>query len=199
MANEFVQSILDKLFGNKSSERDGNFVSGPLKRESKFSDAFEVWKSSSVSGEVLSKIGEAYSDVALNGRYRQDFHFYESPQANGFFINLKLGISEQSFPFLMDLFKERVLASGYTIYTSDRKYREVPTGMKRIDKHYLKPELGVEIETPINQRFGNVLLEYTAINEKPEYLKVMASVYSDRNYRKADTFEELMEVLLQEF
>lgn len=200
MASEFVQNIIDKVFGRPNSTSDDNFFSGPLERDAQFEKAFQFWKSSSVSSEVLEKIRSAYEDVAVNEKFRQDFHQYNSPQANGFFINMRLGISPESFPFLMDLFKERVLECGYSVYTSDRKYKESALGrMKSLDKHYLKPQLGVDIEVPINQRYGNVLLEYTAIDETPEYLKVMASVYSDRNYRKAGAFGELMEVLLREF
>lgn len=198
MASEFVQNIIDKVFGRPNSTSDDNFFSGPLERDAQFEKAFQFWKSSSASKEVLQKIRLAYSDVALNGKFRQDFHQYKSPQAKGFFINMRLGISPESFPFLMDLFKERVLECGYSVYTSDRKYKEVPTGMKSLDKHYLKPQLGVDIEVPINQRYGNVLLEYTAIDETPEYLKVMVSVYSDRNYRKAGAYEELLEILFRD-
>jgi len=198
MANEFVQNIIDKIFGKPSSTSDDNFISGPLQRDDQFEKAFQFWKSSSASSKALEKIRSAYADVAINDTFRQDFHQYKSPQANGFFINMKLGIPQESFPMLMDLFKERVLDVGYSLYTSDRKYKEVPTGMKRIDKHYLKPQIGIDIEPPIDQRFGNILLEYTAIDETPEYLKVMASVYSDRNYRKASAYEELMEILFRD-
>jgi hypothetical protein len=48
---------------------------------------------------------------------------------------------------------------------------------------------------PLEQKFGNIHVEFLTINDKPDYIKLMANVYSDRNYREAESFENLLVAL----
>ena len=53
------------------------------------------------------------------------------------------------------------------------------------------------MEPPIDQRYGNISLELILYNDKPHYLKLMASVYSDRLYSEPESFSDLVELLFE--
>jgi len=189
MAENFVQKIIDKLFGTKGESDTIRMLDGPLERSESFEKAFQEWSASSKAHEIISNISNIFWNVRRGTGFSPGLFVYSSPQANGFYFNSKLGISNLGFEFLLDGFRDRVLEMGYSLYTSDRKYVEVPAGIQRIDKHYLKPNSKSHPDGLFNQNYGNVLLELYSLNEEPQYLKCMVSIYSDRSFAEAQPFE----------
>ena len=98
----------------------------------------------------------------------------------------------------IDHFKKVVINEGYTLYTSDKKYQEKAQSVQVVERHYMKPSLSKDIKLPIDQKYGNVLVEFVAYNDEPAYLKVMATCYSDRNYTEALDFEMLARKLFSD-
>ena len=91
-----------------------------------------------------------------------------------------------------------MLELGYKISVADRKISEKNTCEETVEKWYLKP-LTEDLETGIaNQRYGNITVEKIEIDRKPNYIKFLASIYQDRLYTKALTFEELLENLFKQ-
>ena len=196
MAEKFVQKILDKLFGGKDEPDSLQMLDGVLERSDSFQNAFKHWSASSKAEDVISKISNIFWNVRRGIGFSPGLFVYTSPQANGFYFNSKLGISHRGFEFLLDEFRDRVLKMDYSVYTSDRKYVEVPAGIQRIDKHYLKPNPTPHPDGLFNQNYGNVLLELYSLNEKAQYLKCMVTVYSDRTFAEAEPFDTFAECLL---
>ena len=195
MAEKFVQKIIDKLFGNKDESESLHMLDGVLERSESFERAFKEWSASSQAEDVISNISNIFWNVRREIGFSPGLFVYTSPQANGFYFNTKLGISHIGFEFLLDTFRDRVLAMDYSLYTSDRKYVEVPAGIQRIDKHYLKPNPITRPDGLLNQNYGNVLLELYSLNEQAQYLKCMVTVYSDRTFAEAQPFEIFAECL----
>lgn len=196
MAEKFVQKILDKLFGNKDEPDSLQMLDGVLERSEAFEEAFKRWSASYKAEEVIGKISNIFWNVRRGIGFSPGLFVYTSPQANGFYFNSKLEISQRGFEFLLDEFRDRVLKMDYSLYTSDRKYVEVPAGIQRIDKHYLKPNSKTHSDGLFNQNYGNVLLELYSLNEEAQYLKCMVTVYSDRTFAEAKPFEIFAECLL---
>jgi len=190
--SSFSSRILKKLFGGKNDKEP--LVSGRLERSATFQAEYESWKDSSLLNSVLGDLQIAYNKSNAFDMYNPAFHVYHSQQANGFFFNTQMRFTKEVYSYLMEYFKETVLELGYSIYTSDRKLKDKETGVQQIDRHYLKPELTVT-EPPIDQKYGNVLIELFSLNEEIQYLKVMVSVYSDRSYSDPKPFLEFMEAL----
>lgn len=195
MAENFVQKILDKLFGNKDEADSLRLLDGVLERSESFENAFEQWSASSKADDIIGKISNIFWNVRREIGFSPGLFVYSSPQANGFYFNSKLEISHLGFEFLLDEFRDRVLKMDYSLYTSDRKYVEVPAGIQRIDKHYLKPNPKAHPDGLFNQNYGNVLLELYSLNEKAQYLKCMVTVYSDHTFAEARPFEIFAECL----
>ncbi len=193
MSDSYGQRLIKRLFGEGEPARvQTTLVAERLERSARFEQERKLWLYS----------GEAHKEIdILRNRYHSDLatpdlFLHRSPQANGFFFNPSIGIKASSFAFLLDYFRDICLETDYQLYNSKRTYEEVPTGVKRSERYYLKPNLDVGLTIPIDQKFGNIQLDLVIINEIPSYLKVMVSVYSDRNYRNAEPFEEFMEGLL---
>ncbi|MFT4770364.1 MAG: hypothetical protein ACJAZC_001854 [Cryomorphaceae bacterium] len=192
MAKEFVERILKKLFKEKedSPMEDLAPVVEKLSRGAKFLYDFQDWKESDRGVTVLSRLAGLNQD-STDGVESDLFHIHKTPQANGFFFDDRTGVEAGEFSFVLDHFKERALEEGYTVYTSEKRYQEKSDSVQVIERHYLKPTLDRSLKIPIDQRYGNILMEYVAYNDKPAYLKVMVSCYSDRNYSVALDFQEL--------
>jgi len=190
--SSFSSRILKKLFGGKNDKEP--LVSGKLVRSEEFLAEYRQWKESSVLHSVLGDLQIAYNKSNAFDMYNPAFHVYHSKQANGFFFNTQMRFTKEIYAYLMEYFKETVLDLGYTLYTSDRKLKDKESGVQQIDRHYLKPALS-DTEPPIDQKYGNVLIELFSLDEEIQYLKVMASVYSDRSYKDPKPFLEFMEAL----
>lgn len=195
LKNDFVKNILATLFGSNEAI---DALNGPLVRKDSFIKKYDLWKQNGVRDSLFSLIHSLFVEVRFENEFRPEFYIYTSPQANGFYFNDKFEIDPIEFEFLLDSFRETVLSMGYVNYTSDVKYSEKPAGIQRIDRHYLKPEIDRNAEKPLDQKFGNILLELYFLDDKPQYLKVMVSVYSDQNYREALGFEEFVNFLFSE-
>jgi len=190
--SSFSSRILKKLFGSKSDKEP--LVSGKLERSEDFLAEYNQWKETSILNSVLGDLQIAYNKSNAFGMYNPAFHVYHSQQANGFFFNTQMRFTKEIYSYLMEYFKESVLELGYSIYTSDRKLKDHENGVQQVDRHYLKPSL-TNTEPPIDQKYGNVLIELFTLDEEIQYLKVMVSVYSDRSYQDPKPFLEFMETL----
>ena len=83
---------------------------------------------------------------------------------------------------------------GYRLANSDRRFADQPDEVvKTTERHYLKPPLNTE--PPLDQRYGNVLIELVKENEEPRYLKVMVTTYHDRSYQPAQSFDAFLDAL----
>lgn len=197
MADNFVQNIYEKLFGRNVSEKSIEVLDGPLERSESYQQAFELWKASAKAEEILQSIANVFWNVRRDIAKSAGLFSYSSPQANGFYFNTKLGIAEPGFSFLLDAFRDSVIEMGYSLYTSDKKYVEVPAGIQRVDRHYLKPMNEAEHGDVYDQKYGNVLFELYSLNEEAQYLKCVVSIYSDRKFAEALPFEHFAEVLFK--
>ncbi|MCH2215314.1 MAG: hypothetical protein MK086_09105 [Flavobacteriales bacterium] len=192
MAKEFVERILKKLFGDRQ-EPDSEEMA-PIKekliRSEKFEYQMRDWSLGERGKDVLHSLNSEYQ-IALSSEGNNLVHLHRSPQANGFFFDKRIGAHAIEFKYLLDHFKKVVINEGYTLYTSDKKYQEKAQSVQVVERHYMKPSLSKDIKLPIDQKYGNVLVEFVAYNDEPAYLKVMATCYSDRNYTEALDFEML--------
>lgn len=196
MAKEFVDRILKKLFGNSEVSQIEELppIKEKLIRGDKFVHKFQEWRNSDRVGIVLSQLSSLYQE-SRNDSEVEILHIHKSPQANGFFFDERAGVKPEEFSYILDHFKMQALDSGYTLYSSEKKYQEKTDSVQVVERHYLKPALDRSLKLPIDQRYGNILLEYVSYNDKPAYLKVMASSYSDRNYSEVLDFQELVSKL----
>jgi len=196
MSADFFQQIYQKIFGKEEGASNQPFVSEAVVRNAAFLKKYEMWKSSVKFREALEFLNVHFAQAKLEGNIPEmGFFSYRSAQSNGFYFNQLSGIPNEHFVFLFDYFREKVLEQNYQLYTSDRKYDEKPKGIECVERHYLKPNLMRNQQVPVDQLYGNVLIEWYSYDGETAYLKLMANVYSDRNYTRPLDFDDLVEKL----
>lgn len=190
---EFLDNLFGKLFPEKKENRPVQ-VMELLRRSHKYQMAYATWKESPEAAQILKAIDRSYylKRNQIQGDY--NIHIFQSAAANGFALTYHPALSAQFFQFLLDFWRDRMLAIGYRLANTDRQIREKNSYVEIVEKHYLKPPL-TKNKPLAEQRFGNVLLEYMLVDQQPSYIKVMATIYSDRLFTEALSFDDLLEQL----
>ncbi len=185
--------IWEQLFPEQPN-RTPVAVKEALVRNAPYLQRYREWKSSPQSLALVGEIEKAYYDKRnqLEGFYQ--VYLLQSGPANGFALSYHPGIDESAFKFLFDYWRDRVLSLGYHLKNTDRHTREMADYIQITERHYLKPPVKLQ-QQPINQQYGNVLLEHVQINRQPSFLKVQVNIYADHLYTEALSFDELLTYL----
>ncbi|MFN2422930.1 MAG: hypothetical protein ABR572_04070 [Cryomorphaceae bacterium] len=200
MADNFFSNVVDRLFG-KSDDGGSDkvpFVSEQLSRSARFKAAFAEWRNSERFSEVLDTLRREHHEAKKLGLAHQAFQLYETPQSNGFYFNAATGLAPEEFAYLLEHFREVTEGLGYRQQIADRRMSERGADVHATERIYLKPDLLAGFDPPLDQLYGNVHLELVLLNEQPSYLKVMAHVYQDRNYKSPRSFDGFTEKLFAE-
>lgn len=191
----FPENLFKQLFPDRG-EKQPMQLTELIRRSSQYQKEYDFWKISGETKALVKEIERSYylKKNGINGGFT--IHLFQSAAANGFALPWHPGLSPQVFPFLLDLWRDRVLATGYRLANTDRQIREIGSGVQTTEKHYLKPPL-TKNKPLTEQRYGNVLLEYVLTDQEPEYIKVMATTYSDRLFTEPQPFDDLLDQLFQ--
>lgn len=195
MSNYFDQ-VWQKLFLSKETV--------PLQMKENFTlkdkevQELEDWIHSEAAISLFSLIYRNYHYKRTQINESPEVHLFTSSYANGFAISYEAPLDLSSFSLLFLGLSRRVLALGYQQVSLDRKLEEINEQVKQTEKFYFKPPLQMPQEgEPITQLYGNISLEKVSINNTPSYIKLLAAIYSDRNYQEAKPFDELMDKLFE--
>lgn len=195
MSNYFDQ-VWQKLFLSKETV--------PLQMKENFTlkdkevQELEDWIHSEAAISLFSLIYRNYHYKRTQINESPEVHLFTSSYANGFAISYEAPLDLSSFSLLFLGLSRRVLALGYQQVSLDRKLEEINEQVKQTEKFYFKPPLQMPQEgEPITQLYGNISLEKISINNTPSYIKLLAAIYSDRNYQEAKPFDELMDKLFE--
>lgn len=190
--SNFLDDLFKKVF--KPSEKV------PMKVKENFTvkdiDQLDLnsWIHSEESKALFSLIYKNYHFKRSGINDRPQVHIFESPYANGFALTYEQPLESKSFSRLFLAFSQRILALGYEQVSLDRKLEEINDQVKVTEKFYFKPPLQLpEAGELISQLYGNVALEKVTVDNEPSYIKLLATVYSDRLYQDAIPFDQLMD------
>ena len=178
---DWFDALKEKLFG-EPVRRSGQLHHGPLVRSEAFRKKFERWEQGRERSELLRHLREQFEREQLSAD--TDLHIFSTAQATGVQIKRPADRDPEVLRFLLEDFKDRVIAEGYRLHLSD--HRIDPKGEER-ERYYLKPAFASDrLQPPLSQRFGNVLIEnWGEGGDGPRHLKVLITVYSDRLYEPA--------------
>lgn len=184
----FFEELKDKLFPS-GKNADWQEV---LKRSTKEMNAQDAWAKN--IPEVLTALEKAYHYQKAGIRGDWQVRLFHTPYAKGFALMYPDELGKMGFQHLFDLLRDQVIRMGYRLPNSDRRMFEKQGSVKQIERHYLKPKVA-SLEPPINQKYGNVLIECVLDDDNPEYIKVMVTQYSDRQYSPALEFTQFIDRL----
>jgi hypothetical protein len=194
----FINKIIQSLFPQKEVNGSKVLLKEVLKRREKFALAYDEWIQDGSASQMLHEVAHAYYLKKTNISSELNIHLLNTAYANGFAITFNPAYRSLDFEFLFDYLKGEVMGLGYSLANSDRQVKEKDDYIETVDKHYLKPSFQLVPGELCNQKYGNVLLEYVKINDEPSYLKVQVSIYSDRLYTKALSFDDFLTKVFKE-
>ncbi|MFC4872675.1 hypothetical protein [Negadavirga shengliensis] len=191
----FSDDVLQGLFPGKKN-RIGfkeNFVVSE-----EYLNEVDLWMDSGEGRDALAKVYQNYHLKKAGIPCEPEVHILRSPYANGFALNCQKTMTGKIFSNLFFAFGQRMLALGYRKVSLDRKMQEISDQVKVTEKLYFKPDFVTPRHSDkINQLFGNVTIEKVYIDDKPDFLKVLVTVYSDRLYDEARPFDQYIEHLFK--
>ncbi|MBD3627404.1 MULTISPECIES: hypothetical protein [Cyclobacterium] len=192
---KFIDDLLGGLFPGKNSKlaiRE-NFT---ISREEE--DKALGWANSPQGKATLKSIYDNYHLKKAGVNKAPEVHVLQSPYANGFAVSFQAPLTNVDFSRLFIALGQGILGLGYRKVSLDRKIEEIHDLVRVTEKYYFKPPLSVtDPENKIDQLFGNISLEKIYLNNKPNFLKVLVTVYADRLYFKPAPFEQFMDQLFK--
>lgn len=194
--SNFLDDLFNKVF--KSSEKTPmTHKENIVHKEMEIEDA-RKWINSKEGQELIARIAKSYHFKTIQIEEHPQIHILDSKYARGFAITYDDPLDEQTFSLLFLAFAQRVLALGYRQVSLDRKMEEINEQVKVTDKYYFKPPLkALGKNELISQLFGNIAIEKITVNNQPNYLKVLATFYSDRLYQDPEPFDQFLDHLFE--
>jgi hypothetical protein len=193
----FIEDIIGKLFPKKTSPMN---VKENFSQSEEEKEKVESWMESEEGMAAMKLINKNYhfKKSGMNGS--PEVHILNSPYANGFAVSFEKPLDEKTFSNLFFAFGRRMLDLGYHRVSLDRKMEEIQENVRTTEKQYFKPPLSsTDFSQKIDQIFGNVSIEKVNINDKPSFLKVLVTVYSDHLYQDAKPFDQFIDELFQTY
>ncbi|MCS6831948.1 MAG: hypothetical protein NZ521_00075 [Flammeovirgaceae bacterium] len=195
----FFDDLVKRLFPSPSEGKKATvpLLTEPIRRSEKEKQAYQAWLHQESYRTVLKDLRESYYFNATNNLL--DLQIFRTNAANGIALPYHRSISLETFQHLFDWWKDKTIQLGYRLQIAERRFLEEPTFIKTIEKYYLKPMLSYvdfEENQPLDQKYGNVLLELHIHDNRPHLLKLLTTIYSDRLYLPAQPFEEFMHIIL---
>lgn len=185
----YFEYIYNRLFGKSEKTPTKIFVNEIIKRSQSFLDRFSDWKTSDICVEFITDLWESYAWSKQGLEKDPQILLLESTYSNGFAISYEPKYGKNSYRFLFDYLADQVKKLDYRLVLSRHTMQEKGGVVESKEMHYLKPKRG--FVEPIDQKFGNVQIEYIEENDKPTRIKLIVNSYPDRKYKKAQNFEEL--------
>ena len=189
----FFDMLIDKLFPGRDLHKPVE-VMELLVRSHAYQQRYLEWKGSPEATKLVKAVERSFYAKKKQDKEGYEIHLFQSPAANGFALTYHPGISQLEFQFLLDFWRDRMLALNYRVANTDRQISEKETYVKTTEKHFLKPPF-LRSGEKTEQAYGNVLLEYVLVNQQASYLKLMVTTYSDRQFTTAAPYMELVEHL----
>ncbi|WP_425636032.1 hypothetical protein ACPUEN_11595 [Algoriphagus yeomjeoni] len=194
--SNFLDDLFNKVF-NSSEKAPVNHKENIVQKDEEVAKVRD-WMNSTEGRELFAQVSKSYYFKTIQIEERPQTHILDSKYARGFAITYDDPLDEQTFSLLFLAFAQRVLALGYRQVSFDRKMEEVNDQVKVTEKFYFKPPLKILAKNElISQLYGNISIEKINVNNQPNYLKVLATFYSDRLYLDPEPFDQFLDHLFE--
>lgn len=188
----FFDQVYQTLFPKKD-QTNKVLLHELIHRSDSYTANYRKWNGSSNQADFLKDLRTAYYLKSKGIEGKPSVHLLKSQYSNGFAISYTDELDQNEFQYLFDWLAVTIENAGYRKSNSDVTIMDKGNFIETREKHYLKPPTGKSI--PLEQRYGNILIEHISVDDKPSFLKLVANIYNDRSYSKAESFEGLAEYL----
>lgn len=191
-----IKSFFQPSKITSKADNDKKGFSKVLTRSDDFEAQYNNWKSNGDAALMLKLLRATIEGSTGSEESSPGFDFYNLPGAKGFSVYGLSATDPGNYRFLMDLFKERLLEMDYRLYSSTIEQKTKIDLPHTAERHYLKPAAR-STDKPMEQLYGNVLIELEIPDGRVKQLKLLATHYTGYDYRPVRDFDELMVNLLE--
>ncbi len=195
--SDFFDSL--KSLFSAGSKSNAPLVHEMLERTPAQQEAMQVWTGSKRKERIVAALRQVAEAQTGEPAGPLPLTWVESAKSNGFVLYFEPELmAEKEFQHLFDWLQQQVLAHGYSSYMSDIKQQIKGDLVETKERHYLKPSLNLPDGAKVaNQLFGNITIEHTLIDNRPQHIKFIANIYSDQNYTTARHYRELIGLIVE--
>lgn len=192
--DNFLDDLFNKVF-NASDKSPMNLKENFVVKDSDMRES-EEWIRGEEGQVLLARLYKNYHFKKARINDYPQVHIFDSRYAKGFSITFEEPLTPKTFSWLFLAFARRVLALGYQQISLDRKMEELNDNVKLTEKFYFKPPIQIPSDGKlISQLYGNIVIEKVSVNNQPNYLKFLATFYSDRLYQDPKPFDHMLDRL----
>lgn len=186
-------SLFDKIYKRLFPSNKDIGIQEILRRQEKFLKSYQYWLNSPQISALKKDLSLSWSYQLSGIKPPVDVVIYTSDHANGFMVFPFYQERRIPLSFLMEYIKDRLLTIRYRVVHAVRTIAEKGPAVETLEKYHLKPSFSIGL--PVDQIYGNVHLELMIHDEEEVRLKVLVTVYSDRNYNKPRHFDDFVSFL----
>ncbi|QJX48503.1 hypothetical protein HMJ29_16905 [Hymenobacter taeanensis] len=188
--------FLKKLFSSGSAASATDWQ--PLQRSAAEERLRQQWVQEQVYLNWMGPYFKAYhyQKAGLpNATFRVQLLHEEGRQGALFFYDPSIGPG--NFRHLFDFMRDRVVALGYNLSTSDQRSVHHASYTETIYKHFLKPQPRDCTQTGrCNQLYGNITIDLVSINGQPGFLRLFSNPFANDIFTPAHSFDEMLAAIL---
>lgn len=195
--SDFFEKVKGSLFPPESKPHQP-LIHEIIERSEDEMRIFQAWKKSIRKEQLLNSLSGWLLKTPGCQNSTQFARIVNEKAANGFVVYCENEyLSQVEAQHFTDYLKEKIEELGYSCQLSDSRTFIKDGSAESSDRYFLKPPNKPSFfDEPLNQEFGNVLIQCQKVDEKPIYIKLMRCFYQDRKYLKPRTFEDLLKHLL---
>ncbi len=146
--------------------------------------------------QMIDDVAISYIDFLSSNKGTQKFNFIKQNGINGFALELtKCAPTVHEWRNFQFYCKQKLLKANYIAHIQEVSSKSDIGILYTNYKYYLKPSIKLMTEIPSTQLFGNISLDLIIRNEQPFRFLLKANYYSDRNYQKEQSFQEIFSLL----
>ncbi|TGE04270.1 hypothetical protein [Hymenobacter fodinae] len=184
--------FLKKLFSSSDAAPSTEWQ--PLQRSAAEERLRQKWVQEQVYLNWMGPYFKAYhyQKAGLpNQQFRVQLLHDEGRQGALFFYDPSIGPG--NFRHLFDYIRDRVLALGYNLATSDQRSVRHASYTETIFKHFLKPQPRDCTQTGrCNQLYGNITIDLVSVNGQPGFLRLFSNPFANAIFTPAHSFDEML-------
>jgi hypothetical protein len=191
----YFDQVIAKLFHFPEKVKEGKLplVSGIIERNLKFFEKYHTWLNSDEKDSFTEAFRKEFDLASESGS--DLITRLNSPGAVGFLMHGEGDqIAIHQAEYLMEYWKDQILKLTYKLYSSHSENFLRYNSVILRERYYLKPVIR-NLEPPVSQEYGNVLIEMEINNDRLIYLKFLVTYYTGFNYRPALPYDDLVRIL----
>lgn len=191
----FFNKLFRDLFGGNDKPAfgdQGTLIKERIKHNQTFLNNYKDWLNKKVHIDLMQNIYLMWAQKIKDEQIDVNLFLHKSNLSNGFYIRREEQWNTDDYCFFIYFIIEKLQVKEYVLNNTSREVIEEGGLLKTIELFYLKPSLKHRKQAPFEQFFGSLEIQHRMVNGETTVVKLLANTYSDRRYKKAYDFEDLM-------